>query len=173
MKFIEAAQRLLTQFNIRTHPVPVEQIAQKLGAKVTYQPFDHRDNLYGVLFKENGKITIAVNSKDPRTRQRFTIAHECGHLALKHRGDIFVDQSIRLNRDGGSGMAIDSMEIEANGFAAELLMPRAWVLAEFNKRIAGGGVRPNSLIKDLASAFDVSDKAMEYRLENLGLGIFA
>ena len=65
------------------------------------------------------------------------------------------------------------MEIEANGFAAELLMPRAWVLAEFTKRVQGQTVKAASLIKELASAFDVSEKAMEYRLENLGLGIFA
>ena len=173
MRHVETAERLLAQFNVTTYPVPVETIAQRLGAKVVYQPFNPRDNLSGVLFKDDGNVTIAVNSKDAHTRKRFTIAHECGHIALKHRGDIFVDQTIRLNRDGNSGLAIDTMEIEANGFAAELLMPRAWVLAEFNKRIHGGTTRAAALIKELAHIFDVSEKAMEYRLENLGLGIFA
>lgn len=169
MKHIEAARKLLAQLNIRKFPVPVEDIARHLGAKVTYQPFDQRDNLSGVLFKENGKVVIAVNSKDPAPRKRFTIAHECGHLALKHKGDIFVDQAIRLKRDGSSGLAIDPLEIEANGFAAELLMPRAWILEEYTKRIGRENLKPMALVRDLARAFEVSEKAMEYRLENLGL----
>jgi len=168
MRFIDAAQKILEQFQIRKHPVPVEEIAQKLGATVTYQPFDSKDNLSGVLFKEQNNIKIAVNSSDPPARQRFTIAHECGHLVLKHKGDIFVDQTIRLQRDGNSGLAADPLEIEANGFAAELLMPRNWVLKEFEKRVTPN-IKPEALVRELAKAFEVSPKAMEYRLENLGL----
>ena len=173
MRHIEAAQKLLSQLQIATFPVPVEKVAESLGAKVVLQPFDARDNLSGVLVKENGNVTIAVNSRDSHVRRRFTIAHECGHIALKHRGDIFVDQSIRLNRDASSGLATDGMEIEANGFAAELLMPQAWVLSEFTRCTSSTNVKAGALVKELASAFDVSDRAMEYRLENLGLGIFA
>ena len=169
MKYVEAAEKLLAQFNIRKFPVHVEDIAKRLGARIIYQPFDQRDNLSGVLLKENGKITIAVNSKDPRNRKRFTIAHECGHLVMKHKGDMFVDQAVRLKRDGTSALAVDPFEIEANGFAAELLMPRPWVLAEYGEKVKGQNVKPASLVKDLARAFAVSDKAMEYRLQNLGL----
>jgi Zn-dependent peptidase ImmA (M78 family) len=168
MRFAEAAQKILKQFQIRRIPVPVTEIAQKLGAIVTYHPFDSKDNLSGVLFKEQGNTKIAVNSSDPPTRQRFTIAHECGHLVLKHKGDMFVDQTIRLQRDANSGLAIDPLEVEANGFAAELLMPRAWVLREFGKR-ATPNIKPETLIRELAKAFEVSPKAMEYRLQNLGL----
>ena len=169
MRHLELAEKLLEQCNVDRHPVPVEKIAENLGAQITYQPFDRKDNLSGVLFKEEGKVTIAVNSKDSPQRQRFTIAHECGHLALKHRGDIFVDQTVRLNRDGNSALAIDPMEIEANGFAAELLMPRHWVLKEFASRVDGKSIRIDPLIRELADLFEVSAKAMEYRLENLGL----
>jgi Zn-dependent peptidase ImmA (M78 family) len=169
MKYLAAAERVLEQFQIRKHPVPVDQIAERLGARLVFEAFDRRDSLSGVLFKENGNITIAVNSEDPPTRQRFTIAHECGHLVMKHKGDIFVDQTIRLQRDGMSGMAVDPLEIEANGFAAELLMPRSWVLKEYEKRLKGSSLKPEVIVKDLARAFEVSPKAMEYRLANLGL----
>jgi len=169
MRYLTAAERVLEQFQIRKHPVPVEQIAQKLGARVVFEAFDSRDNLSGVLLKENGNVTIAVNSSDPSTRQRFTIAHECGHLVLKHKGDMFVDQTIRLHRDDNSGSAVDRLEIEANGFAAELLMPSSWVLKEFEKRLKGSSLKVESVVRDLARSFDVSPKAMEYRLANLGL----
>jgi Zn-dependent peptidase ImmA (M78 family) len=169
MKYLTAAERVLEQFQIRKHPVPVEQIAGKLGATVVFEDFDSRDHLSGVLFKENGNIIIAVNSADPPTRQRFTIAHECGHLVLKHKGDIFVDQAIRLQRDELSALAVDPLEIEANGFAAELLMPRSWVLKEYEKRLKATPVKAETVIRELARAFHVSPKAMEYRLANLGL----
>lgn len=170
MRFIDAAQKVLDRFKVTSHPVPVKEIAEQLGAKVVFQPFAHEDRLSGVLFKDNGNVTIAINASDPATRQRFTIAHECGHLVLKHKGDIFVDQTIRLHRDDESRLAADPFEMEANGFAAELLMPRAWVLEEFEKRLkVDTPPKPDLLIKGLAASFEVSPKAMEYRLENLGL----
>ena len=71
---------------------------------------------------------IGVNSLHQVHRQRFTMAHECGHLLL-HRGKrVYIDHTFRVNsralvnnRDGSSASATDPEEIEAKRFAAELV----------------------------------------------------
>lgn len=166
----EAAERVLNELNIREIPIPVDKVAQKVGATISYEPFDGKDEISGVLIKEADRMTIGINSSHAKTRQRFTIAHELGHLVLKHRGDIFVDKTERINRDTKSALAIDKNEIEANAFAAALLMPRTHILKAIQKR-----PRPTSAKKDaplasyLGEIFQVSKQAMEYRLNNLGL----
>ena len=82
----------------------------------------------------SGEPPTGVNSLHAPVRQRFTIAHELGHAVLHAREGIHLDQAFRLRfRDQTSAMAIDPEEIDANSFAAELLMPadelnRVWVL---------------------------------------------
>lgn len=166
----EVAEKVLGELNIRDIPIPVEKIAEKLGARVSYEPFDGKDEVSGVLIKEGERVVIGINSSHAKTRQRFTIAHEIGHLVLKHRGDIFVDKTVRINRDSKSALAIDKSEIEANGFAASLLMPRALLIQEFQKRLKKDSDKSDSMIvAQLAKAFKVSSQAMEHRLNNLGV----
>lgn len=165
----EQASKVLKQLNVRGIPIPVEDIALKLGAKLSYEPFEGKDEISGVLFRDGDTVVIGINSAHPNTRQRFTIAHEIGHLVL-HKGAIFVDKTVRLNRNSLSSMAIDSKEIEANQFAAELLMPAELVTEEARKRLKKTGrLSELSLIDALASAFKVSTHAMEIRLTNLGI----
>ena len=58
---------------------------------------------------------IGVNSNNPKFRQRFTIGHELGHLALHHGHDLILERLVRLNfRDATSSTASDEEEIEAN-----------------------------------------------------------
>ncbi len=69
-----------------------------------------------------------------------------------------------------SSRAVNTHEIEANAFAAELLMPRHLLLAELHDRMPkSGAADPSRLTKQLAATFDVSEQAMEIRLANLGL----
>jgi len=58
---------------------------------------------------QNGAIVIFLNGNMPKDRQRFTLAHELGHIIMHIP---FID--IAPNRD---------VEKEANQFAAEFLMP--------------------------------------------------
>lgn len=168
----QEAEQLLKAVRCTSPPVDVEAIAKYLGAQVIYEPFG--EDMSGVLVKEKKGIVIGVNSTHARTRQRFTIAHECGHLRLNHSGDLFVDRTMRSQstvkmRDKRSSLAIDRDEIEANRFAAELLMPERPLLAEirrFNERGFSG-----DLVTELTKVFQVSAQAMEYRLTNLGLFI--
>lgn len=169
MRHIEAAQRLLDHLQIKNVPVPVQDIAMRLGIQVRFEKFDRKDNLSGVLVKDGGTVAMVINKTDLETRQRFTMAHEIGHYYLKHKGELFVDNTSRLRRDGVSGLAVDPLEIEANGFAAELLMPRDLLINEVERNLKKPGQKPGDLIGELAKHFAVSPTAMKYRLENLGL----
>ncbi len=161
----EEAARILKEHRIKKPPVPVESIAAALGARVRYSPFDGDGELAGMLVRGEGQTIIGVNSLHHPNRQRFTIAHECGHLLL-HKGDVHIDRSFHINkRDTVSSQAVDPNEIEANRFAAELLMPFDMVMADLLDRDID--VENEEDIKELARKYEVSLQAMTHRITNL------
>src|SRR5262245_61528186 len=105
---------------VESPPVPVERLAEGLGAEIVYQSFE--GDVSGMLYRDENRNLIGVNSAHGANRQRFTIAHEIGHLKLHAGKPVFVDSfGGRVNlRDGTS----DLQEVEANAFAASLLMPQ-------------------------------------------------
>ena len=88
----------------------------------------------GILFRDGDHHVIGVNSAHPPVRQRFTIAHELGHRALHPGRELILDVPVRVNlRDKTSSMASDIEEIEANAFAAALLMPQQMIRDQLNQ----------------------------------------
>ena len=165
----QRAQELLDELRIANVPIPVEEIAVKLGASVSYEPFEGKGGVSGMLVRDKNRIVIGINSAHPLVRQRFSIAHEIGHLKM-HQGSVFIDQTVRFNRDGRSSLATDTQEIQANQFAAALLMPAKLISDSIKKRVTK---KPNltesELVSELATEFRVSTQAMEFRLTNLGI----
>lgn len=164
----EAANELLRQAKVDKPPVPVERIARRLGAEVRYEPFD--GDLSGMLFREGERAIIGVNASHPKSRQRFTLAHELGHLRMHDaRRGIHVDRGFPVvrRRDGRSSRAMDVEEMEANGFAAELLMPNA--MLELDLAGKDSDYDDDELTRWLADRYKVSLQAMAIRLANLGL----
>ncbi|NNN08716.1 MAG: ImmA/IrrE family metallo-endopeptidase [Acidimicrobiaceae bacterium] len=155
------AQRLIeSEWADRGLPVDPTYIARAIGVKVFEMTFP--DDVSGLLkYFEGGKTpAIFVNSKTSVSRQRFTVAHELGHFVLNARqnpddgmldGDVFY-------RNGNSSNGTDPVEVFANQFAAELLMPRRFVQLLVNSK-------KSDLV--LAADFDVSVAAMNNRLDNL------
>jgi Zn-dependent peptidase ImmA (M78 family) len=159
------AARLLQDLKIRDLPVPVDEIATTLGAVITYEPFD--GEVSGMLVRDDGGSgpLIGINSKHATTRQRFSMAHEIAHLVMHTGKPMFVDRFVRVNYRNGES---DSDEVEANAFAAELLMPRNLVAEAVDRALAKQQwVTPDQLAKQLAKVFHVSPEAMSYRLQNL------
>jgi len=158
-------RQLLTEADVKGPPVPVKKLARMKGAKIRYEPYeDNNQELSGVLFREGDKKIIGVNSLHAPVRQRFTIAHEIGHLLL-HTDDLFVDGTVQaLSRDRKSRQATDRKEIDANQFAAALLMPKQFLV----DRIQRGRTVNLSKLYELAEEFRVSAEAMTFRLGNLG-----
>jgi Zn-dependent peptidase ImmA (M78 family) len=150
---------------IRKHqksaPVEVVPIAQALGLSV-YRVTSWPDATSGMIARDAERggacgFAIYVNAKHSEVRRRFTIAHEVAHFVL-HRdliGDGITEDA--LYRSGLS----DAVEREANGLAAEILMPKHLV-----RDAVMGGMRG---LPELATKFNVSQQAMEFRLINLGL----
>jgi Zn-dependent peptidase ImmA (M78 family) len=165
----EKAEELLAQTGIDSVPVDLERIAGHLGIKIRLKVFE--GDLSGVLMRPKaGDPVIAINRSHNKKRQRFSLAHEIAHFQLGHAGELFVDQMVLNRRDVRSSYAIDPQEIEANAFAAALLMPRQFVFDAMVAMFEDGYVQEQTeIIGKLARAFEVSTQAMGYRLINLGL----
>ena len=166
----QAARELLRSAEIREPPVPVERLARDAGALVSYQPFEAQD-ISGLLYRATDAApVIGVNSSNPKVRQRFTIAHELGHLTLHEGQDLILERLVRLNfRDSTSSTASDAEEIEANRFAAELLMPQELLQHGIRLLVQGRPLSDLEVVRRLARRFEVSQTAMEYRLTGLGM----
>jgi Zn-dependent peptidase ImmA (M78 family) len=72
-------------------------------------------------------------------------------------------------RDPIASLATDREEIEANAFAAALLMPERLVLESVSRLLTTGQHTPEELTLLLAREFEVSEAAMGYRLIKLGI----
>ena len=158
------AQKLLKLVKINTKPaINLEDLSRKLGIEINYKSFDNE--ISGCLIRKDNKAIIGVNSKHTPTRQRFTIAHEIGHFQLHQGEPVHVDK-IRVNfRDKSSETATNAEEIEANTFAAELLMPTDLI----NRDIQENELSiDEGIIETLAKRYEVSPLAMTLRLINLG-----
>ena len=173
---IRRAEQVLADMGVTEVPVPVEAVAHQFGLNVVFQDLP-RDTSAVIVRTSDGRRVIGINGGHSDTRQRFSIAHEIGH-ALLHlpadppaSGDAVVDKPIEvLFRDGIAAQGVDKREIEANAFAAELLMPAKGLRERFRRLIQSSGSRStDALIRDLAATYEVSPQAMAYRLANLNL----
>lgn len=144
--------------------MPVEAVAAKLGADVLRAPYEG-ENFAGMLIVRNGHYVIAVNSNNHPNRQRFTIAHECGHLLLDHEMGAHIDETFVIQRNERSSHGTDIQEVEANQFAAELLMPLRFLL----KDITSVDFECDDDVRLLAERYQVSPTAMSFRLAKVFL----
>jgi len=152
---------LLDEHRVTQPPVPVESIVSSYGVHLKK---GNLDDVSGLIVRDGSNVTIGVNSEQSRTRQRFTIAHEFGHFILHEGISSHIDHNYRVNfRSGASALAVDVEEIEANYFAASLLMPKTF-LDQLNAIEAIDSDRSVGL---LAKQFNVSQHAMSLRLGNV------
>jgi|SRR5437899_8810908 len=165
LRIQQEVARLLKRCQINKPPVKVEDVARDLGAVIRFQPYE--DNISGVLYRDESNTIIGVNSLHHPNRQRFTIAHEVGHLVL-HEIEVHVDKGYRMVfRDKVSAQAADPAEIDANRFAAELLMPATFLRQD--ARLYLHDVEDDRELKQLAKIYGVSTQAMAYRIGHLAL----
>lgn len=164
---IEAiVQRLLQRHGVTSAPIPVERLAELEGVGVYVDPA-LEDDVSGYLFQDKDQEPIIVfNGRHHRNRQRFSVAHELGHYLL-HRPQnyrITRDRSLIFRSEASSAGVIPE-EIEANTFAAELLMPREMVSTAILEHAQGS---LDEIVTTLAKLFHVSKQAMRIRLSALG-----
>lgn len=163
------AHDVLESYDICELPVDPISIAHKLGVKVferSFNPFNG-DTVSGAIRKdEENNISIFVNKSDSYERQRFTIAHELGHYFM-HLQDSKDFEKVDMHRATGYTTHMPQ-EVDANNFAAALLMDKNTLIEKFNlvKSLKFSDYR---CIEYLSNMFGVSKSAMQYRLMNLGL----
>lgn len=160
------ARTLLGKFNFQDIPIDVRALAKKLGVRVIFQDLD--DDISGLLVIKNDRPTIGVNDAHHPNRQKFTIAHELGHYVL-HRDidDLFIDSKLIYYRDKSSSDGVQQREIEANSFAAEVLMPATLIRKYLKEKEPD--LSNEFTMQRMASAFNVSEQALTIRLTRLSL----
>lgn len=119
------------QILVRTHSLPPE--------------------LPGMLVRNWPRSVIWLRKEDSEPRRRWTLWHEVGHFLL-HQGVYYCM---------ASGFGERRTEREADEFAVEMLMPKAWLLRD----LATLTTNP----RQLAVRYGVSVQAMQIRLGELGV----
>ena len=161
------AQKILSQLNIKDTPVDVRKIAEELGARVIEKSSPDDDS--GMIYINGDDVIIGLNKDHHENRKRFTLAHEIGHLVLHKNllmGSTHVDKKfgVKLNRDKRSSLGKDFLEIQANQFAAELLIPRELLKLDIKDSSVDFGDRDDEEIQRLAKKYQVSSQAMYIKL---------
>ena len=138
---------LVERLGVRGKP-DLQSIADRLGIKIREVDSEGFD---GALIRVAGHrgATIAVKaSLQDATRKRFVIAHEIGHFALpEHEGtEVCSPRTLEMWGEG-----IPTLELQANEFASELLLPTKHVRETLAQRF------PDlSAIRRIASEYETS-----------------
>jgi hypothetical protein len=153
---------------------------------------DERSPVLGRITFDPLHITVYVQPKANRGRERFTLAHELAHHLLNHQNYMMAESCIegdfvprRQRIDDGTDIA--RMEFQANYLAASLLMPRPGFAADFwrvadSLELKDKGFGPlfvddqpcnlknfGIVTNYLVQRYGVSVTAAKIRLEGLGL----
>lgn len=145
----DLAWQILLQEGVAELPIKIGPLCRQMGIPVRYySPADDNDGISTII---DGRPVILVSDRCSTARQRFTAAHELGHILLGHVGKYHL-----VNREPSRG---DSpIEQEANVFASRLLAPACvlWALK----------VRTPEQIADLCQ---ISYQAATFRAERMAL----
>jgi Zn-dependent peptidase ImmA (M78 family) len=163
----EAAKKIFTSSGCKSAPVDVVKIIKGLGIEyLEAEKID--DDLSGFIKRvgKDGHPVIVVNAEHSEHRQRFTAAHELGHYILHTMNNLFLDTAEEkvLFRKNNDTPIIDLKEIQANNFAAELLMPKDLLLKDIGEEIPTSSEAISQLSSRLAEKYNVSEQSMTIRL---------
>lgn len=151
-------------------PIPVDPSKIAKLHDIEIRKEDLEEDVSGMMVtREDSSVVIVVNSSHHKNRHRFSVAHELGHYFL-HRAvsPIFVDSKQVFYRDATASEGTKRQEIEANAFAAELLMPESEVRSRFPHKLSLMEMDAEEVEK-AAKFFCVSTTALSLRLIRLGL----
>lgn len=143
------AKTKIKEAGLKNPPIIIQKVIDSLDFKIQLQGNDLGDH---DGFSAGDKI-IGYNSQKSRVRIRFTIAHELGHILLGH--NTADGQRFKINF-----YSKDPNEVNANAFAAELLVPSLILKKEKLSEMS---------VTELAKKYDVSDDMMFWRLKTLHL----
>ena len=155
----------------------IRGIIEYLGIELGEHPDFSRIHIVGNIFLKNGKPSIWCNPFENRNqgRKNFLLAHLLGHLML-HISPVYNDELNREIQESKKTMSLNKNshwsyeEMEAHNFASIILMPSSLIVKQIEAlKSKQDYTDKKTLIEDLSSSFEVSQQAMEYRLQKLGV----
>ena len=153
----QAALNVLEANRIASPPVIAANLAVFYGFKVNTAALGpkYAKSVAGFIDIPAGEIW--VNADDNPALQNYTVAHELGHYLLKHyeTEDFEKNYSVLLREPGGASSQ-EPMEIEANLFADNLLVPAVFLQKYLDKY-------SHATDQELSNIFGVSPAVIRYR----------
>ena len=141
-------------------PVPIFALLARYGVEVRFTALGELAGALLLADDDEHPDGVLINSDQPYDRQRFSAAHELGHLVLGH------ERPASGRFESYLGRRFDTTEVHADQFASELLVPEK-LLREKVRELPPNDGLPESVYR-LASMFLVSFQAMSTRLAKLG-----
>jgi hypothetical protein len=125
------AEALLKEEAIATLPVDPFALAASHGITVEGKPETHK-GVSGMLLRHGNNFGIIYATHIPGEGfQRFSVSHELGHYFLDGHIDQLLQSGVHISRAGF--VTADPYELEADHFAAGLLMPETPFRKEMEK----------------------------------------
>lgn len=144
------AEQIRNQWSLGFDPIPdLIDIFEEQGIKVFGIDNDQYPKIDGLYAEVNGMPVIVVGDQRPGDRQRFTLAHELGHLLLDNR-------------------LADGLDIEncCNRFAGAFLLPKQSLINVLGEHRNSIEPRELSLLKQ---EFGISMTSILHRAEEIGI----
>ena len=135
----------------------INKIEEKFGITVVAGPLP--DDLDGLAHQDAEFRVIALGTTGKAARQRFTLAHELGHILFRDAEERFLAERMWSPPTENDR----NQESRANAFAAAYLIP------EGELRESLGGQNPRAVFDELVWRFQVSPVSMAWRMFNLNL----
>ncbi|MGJ0531830.1 ImmA/IrrE family metallo-endopeptidase [Methylocystis sp.] len=156
----QTAEVFLKREGIDTLPVDPFAIAEKLDIMVEGKPED-TEGVSGMLLRHGNDFGIIYATHIPsKGFQRFSVSHELGHFVLPGHPEQVIQNGVHISRAGFT--TNDPYELEADHFAAGLLMPEM----PFRKEMKHHGPGLNA-IDNLAQRCETSRTATAIRFAEL------
>lgn len=151
----KVARSILSKSKVSLLPIRIKDILKVVKLDYPTIRFHSTDKLpskvYALTYRDGKDIDIAYNNQVSLNRQKFSVAHELGHIYMGHvHAGGFIDFENQ-----------NQVEQEANEFAAELIMPSFLM----KKKIVDEHKSANELIGIL----EVSEEALWWKLTSSGL----
>jgi Zn-dependent peptidase ImmA (M78 family) len=160
------ADNFLVSCGIKDAPVDLNKICDYLSINLE-ERFEIHDEMFGAYVEsENGlKKYIILNNRYHVSRKRFVLAHLIGHSIFHNFHGLHyetIPPDLLYTNTLKAELEKKQMEIEANNFAIEILMPEKFLIREFRSRKI---LEYNKL----ANKYLVSEYVIKVRMKKIGL----
>lgn len=121
----DVADRVRVAWDLGTNPIPeLTDTLEENGIKVFQTKLFHGNRFDGLAATVNSMPIIVVGEEWPGDRQRFTLAHELGHLLMKGRLSDALDEEKASNRFAGAFLVAKSAVFNELGRHRRWLEPQ-------------------------------------------------